>query len=155
MGTIELERLAEAVVTAFKEPFPWNRPLFMTISKTNQECLDKNKSKNNGWNGWYDLEISKHYTWGNTVTAYKHLTKLMEDFDCENTRDKRRSCNGIVTWERAYHLNFQNVRLTIGNKMRYTRYSNESGNQVFFSTNSKELFDLVVAMINKDLQYNY
>lgn len=145
--TIKIENLAKILVNAF-----YDRIHIPT--KSDKEAIKENKSKNTGWSNYYDIKLDNVFDWGFCEAAriWRKLEKeIQNEYNVEIYHDKDMFRNGLYTWQRHKKIKFNNntIQITLGSKMSYPRCPKDCSNTVYFTVNSKELYDAIFNEYNK------
>lgn len=144
---IEIKELAKLLVSLFYDrinlPTQWDK-----------EAIEKNCSKNTGWKGFYDIRLDNVFDWGFCEAAriWKKFEKeIQEKYKVEVYHDKDLFRNGWYTWQRHKKLKFNNntIQIALGSKMEYPRLPKEYHNIVYFTVNSKDLYDEIFKEYNR------
>ena len=113
-----------------------------------KEAIEKNSSENTGWKNFYDICLDNVADWGFREAAieWKKLEKKLQgEYQINIYHDERTHHNGWYTWQRHKTIKFNNdtIKVTLGSKMMEPRHPKEVSNTVYFTVNSKELWDLI------------
>lgn len=138
---IKIEDLAKILVNTF-----YNRIHMPT--QWDKEAIEENCSENTGWKNFYDIRLDNVADWGFCEAAriWKKLEKeIQQKYRVEVYHDKSLFRNRWYTWQRHKKLKFNNneLQVALGSKMTYPRHPKECSNTVYFTVNSKELYDAI------------
>ena len=141
---IELKELACILVDVF-----YNRMIsHFELQNYEKEAIENNRSENTGWANYYDIRLDNVADWGFKEAAieWKKLEKkLQSEYQINIHHDKNTYHSGFYTWQRQKTIKFNDdiIKVTLGSKMMEPRYPKEVSNTVYFTVNSKELWDLI------------
>lgn len=142
--TIEIKDLAKILVDTF-----YNRMIsHFDLRDYEKDAIEQSISENTGWKNFYDIRLDNVFDWGFREAAieWKKLEKKLQgEYQINIYHDKNTYHNGWYTWQRNKSIKFNNdtLRIVLGSKMMVPRHPKEVSNTVYFTVNSKELWDLI------------
>lgn len=147
---IEIQELAKILVETF-----YNRMISHSVLRDyEKEAIEKGVSENTGHKGFYDVRLDNVADWGfaEAVRVWRKLEKQLEaEYKIEIYHEKKIYRSGFYTWQRDKVIKFNNgsLKIILGSKMMEPRYPKEVGNTVYFTVNSKELYDEIWKEFNR------
>ena len=138
------QELAKILVDTF-----YNRMYsYSNLRDWEKEAIENGVSDNTGHKGYYDIRLDNVADWGfkEAAQVWKKLEKeLQKKYKINIYHEKDLFRNGWYTWQRHKVIKFNNdtLKIMLGSKMMEPRYPKEVSNTVYFTVNSKELWDAI------------